>query len=165
MSGSNQPGLLGHVSWDGSVATSERVILQTNITNRRLVDRNQFVRIDDPEGARTGFLARVVAGPFFYRSGTATVGGTIAGTTMDCVLLAELEVHGEIFESQPRDTNSRPGPGSSIYALDPGEVAKLHGFEGDMILGHLAGQEELAVALQSKSKGVLPRNLGIFGTV
>ncbi|OAI48328.1 hypothetical protein AYO44_07425 [Planctomycetaceae bacterium SCGC AG-212-F19] len=160
-----EPGFLGNVSWDGSTAVSERVLLRTNIVNRRLVERNQFVRIEDAEGARTGFLARVVAGPFFHRSGTATVGGMTAGTTMDCVLLAELEIQGEIVEGRPRDTNSRPSPGSSIFSLTPAEVAGLHGLQGDMLLGHLTGQEEMHVFMQSKNKGVLPRNLGIFGTV
>ena len=163
--GSNEPGFLGHVSWDGSTATSERVLLRTNIANKRLVERNQYVRIDDPEGLRSGFLARVIAGPFFHRSGTTTVGGMTAGTSLDCVLLADLEIQGEIVEGRPRDTNSRPSPGTSVYALNPAEVANLHGFKGDMQLGHLSGQEDLFVSLQSKNKGVLPRNLGIFGTV
>src|ERR1043166_2417172 len=34
-----------------------------------------------------------------------------------------------------------------------------------MLLGNLCGEDDLWVALQSKNKGVLPRNLGIFGTV
>jgi len=160
-----QPGFLGTVSWDGANATSERVLLRTNIANRHLVERNQYVRIDDAEGARTGFLARVVSGPFFHRAGTATVGGMTAGTSLDCVLLADLEIQGEIIEGRPRDTNSRPSPGASIFALNPTEIADLHGLKGDMLLGHLTGQENLHIFLQSKNKGVLPRNLGIFGTV
>jgi hypothetical protein len=163
--GEKKPGFLGNVSWDGSSATSERVLLRTNVSNRRLVERNQYVRIDDAEGARTGFLARVVAGPFFHRAGMATVGGMTAGTSLDCVLLADLEIQGEIVEGRPRDTNSRPAPGSDVYALDQAEVAGLHGFKGDMLMGHLTGQEGLHVFLQSKNKGVLPRNVGIFGTV
>ncbi|MBL8792343.1 MAG: ATP-binding protein [Planctomycetia bacterium] len=165
MNSSAQPGFLGTVSWDGANATSERVLLRTNIVNRQLVERNQYVRIDEAEGARTGYLARVVAGPFFHRAGTATVGGMTAGGSLDCVLMAELEIQGEIVEGRPRDTNSRPSPGSPIYALGPNEIAGLHGLKGDMLLGHMAGQDELQIFLQSKNKGVLPRNLGIFGTV
>src|SRR5262245_37566512 len=138
--GSKEPGFLGNVSWDGSSATNERVLLRTSIANRRLVERNQYVRIDDAEGARSGFLARVVAGPFFHRSGSATVGGLTAGGSMDCLLLADLEIQGEIVEGRSRDTNSRPAPGSSIFALNPEEIGNLHGFKGDMLMGHLAGQ-------------------------
>src|SRR5947209_1556300 len=58
-----------------------------------------------------------------------------------------------------------PAPGSAVYGLSPVEVADLHGFAGDMLLGNLAGKNDVWVSLQSKDKGVLPRNLGIFGTV
>jgi hypothetical protein len=157
--------LLGQVAWDGSTATSDRVLLRASVANRRLLERNQYVRIQDEEGPRTGFLARITSGPFFHRSGSPTVGGTTAGTSAESFLLAELEIHGELLGSKPRDTNSRPAPGSAVLSLTPNEVADLHGFQGDMMLGNLTGQDELWVALQSKNKGVLPRNLGIFGTV
>src|SRR5437667_292821 len=66
---------------------------------------------------------------------------------------------------EERSTNARPAPGSAVYSLDAGEVADLHGFRGDMLLGSLSGEDDLWVSLQSRNKGVLPRNLGIFGTV
>src|SRR5438270_8467 len=152
--------LLGHVAWDGSAATSERVLLRAGILNRSLVERNQYVRIQEEDGMRSGFLARVVAGPFFHRSGTPTVGGLTAGSTLDCFLLAELEIQGELVGGRARDTHSRPAPGCSVFALSPSEVADLHGFQGDMLLGNLSGQDDQWVYLQSKNKGVLPRNLG-----
>ncbi|HEV3255260.1 MAG TPA: ATP-binding protein [Gemmataceae bacterium] len=157
--------LLGHVAWDGSTATSERVLLRTSIMNRRLVERNQYVRIQEDDGVRSGFLARVISGPFFHRSGTPTVGGLTAGHSLDCFLLAELEIQGELVGGRPRDTNSRPAPGAPVLVLNPTEVADLHGFRGDMLLGNLSGQDDLWVHLQSQNKSVLPRNLGIFGTV
>jgi hypothetical protein len=75
--------LLGHVAWDGATATSERVMLRANVVNRQMVERNQFVRIKDEEGERTGFLARIVAGPFFHRSGTPTVGRQNLSASME----------------------------------------------------------------------------------
>jgi uncharacterized protein len=157
--------LLGHVAWDGSTATSERALLRASVANRRLVERNQYVRIHDEEGARSGFLARILTGPFFHRSGSPTVGGLTAGSSLESFLLADLEIQGEIVGGRARDTNSRPAPGSSVYILSPAEVADLHGFKGDMLLGSLCGQDDQHVSLQSNNKGVLPRNLGIFGTV
>jgi DNA helicase HerA-like ATPase len=157
--------LLGQVAWDGSVATSERVLLRAAVLNRRLIERNRYVRIQDEAGVRTGFLARIISGPFFHRSGAATVAGRIGDSSLEMFLLAELEIQGEIIEGQPRDTNSRPAPGASVYALGTSEVAELHGFRGDMLLGNLSGADDLWISLQSKNKGVLPRNLGIFGTV
>jgi DNA helicase HerA-like ATPase len=157
--------MLGHVAWDGAAATSERVMLRATVVNRQMVERNQYVRIKDEDGERTGFLARIVAGPFFHRSGSPTVGGQTASASMECCLMADLEIQGEIVNGRPRDTNSRPAPGSRVYSLSPSEVAELHGYKGDMLLGNLTGQDELRVALQSNNKGVLPRNIGIFGTV
>jgi hypothetical protein len=157
--------LLGQVSWDGSAATSERVMLRASVINRGLIERNQYVRIEDEEGPRSGFLARVITGPFFHRSGMPTVAGMIAGNSVECFLLADLEIQGELVGGRSRDTNSRPAPGSSVFGLTSAEVAALHGFQGDMLLGNLTGQDDVWVSLQSKNKGVLPRNLGIFGTV
>jgi hypothetical protein len=157
--------LLGHVGWDGATATSERVLLRAGVLNRGLLERNQYVRIQDEDGERSGFLARVVSGPFFHRSGSPTIGGMMAGHSVESFLLADLEIQGELVGGRSRDTNSRPVPGSAVFALSPAEVAQLHGFAGDMLLGTLSGQEQLTVALQSQNKSVLPRNLGIFGTV
>jgi DNA helicase HerA-like ATPase len=157
--------LVGHVAWDGSTATSERVLLRAAVANRHLVERNLYLRIQDEEGERSGFLARVAAGPFFHRSGTPTVGGTTGSGTLACFLLADLEIQGEIVGGRPRDTQSRPAPGAPVFALSTAEVANLHGFAGDMLLGSLSGQDDQTVFLKSKDKGVLPRNLGVFGTV
>jgi DNA helicase HerA-like ATPase len=157
--------LIGHVTWDGSAASSERVLLRASVVNRRLAERNQYVRIEDVEGVRSGFLARIVSGPFFHRSGSTTVGGLTATPSMETLLMADLEIQGELVDGRARDTNSRPAPGTAVYALTPREVADLHGFQGDMLLGNVAGQDDLWVYLQSQNKGVLPRNLGIFGTV
>ncbi len=157
--------LLGQVAWDGSDATSERVMLRAPVFSRRHIERNQYVRILDDEGGRSGFLARVVSGPFFYRAGVGHGAPPLAGTTSENYLLADLEIQGELVGGRTRDTNSRPAPGSSVYALTSKDISDLHGFQGDMLLGHLAGQDDLLVNLQSKNKSVLPRNLGVFGTV
>lgn len=160
----NDGRLLGQVAWDDREATSERVMLRAPIFNRRHIERNQYVCILDDEGDRSGFLARVISGPFFFRPGVSA-GMPNTGSTADNYLLADLEIQGEVVEGRTRDTNSRPAPGSSVYALSSKDIADLHGFQGDMLMGHLAGKENIWVNLQSKNKSVLPRNLGVFGTV
>jgi hypothetical protein len=149
--------LLGHVDYDRAGATSERVILRAVEECRPRVLRNQFVRIDDPGGGPASFLGRIIAGPFFPAGPEA---GPIAGT-----VLAEVEVQAELCDGRPRDTSNRPGPGASIHALAPAEVCDLLGFRGDMLLGALAGRQDLPLCLGSDDKDVLPRNVGIFGTV
>ncbi len=146
---------LGHVEWDGSTAASDLVLLRTRVEHGPRVTRNQYVRIADASGPRSGFLARVVAGPFFRR------GADDAGD----YVLAELELQGELRNQRPRDTNARPRPGAAVFALAAAEIAEMHHFEGDMLLGSVLGLDDLWVELRADDKGVLPRNLGIFGTV
>jgi uncharacterized protein len=162
---SDNGSLVGHVAWDGSAATSERVLLRTELGNRRWIERNKYVRIDDREGARSGFLARVIGGPFFHRAGVPPVAGASASGSTEGFLLADLEIQGELVDGKTRDTNSRPAPGAPVHVLSAVEAANLYGFQGDMLIGNLTGQDDLMVAIQSTNKGVLPRNLGIFGTV
>ena len=155
---------LGTITWDGPAASSDRVLLHAPLGNDRRILRNQYVRIDDEDGPRTGFLARIVAGPFFHENEDES-NDTVVDPGENSHVLAELELQGELIKGRARDTNARPRPGAAVYTLAPAEVAELHGFEGEMLLGNLMGQDDLWVELRSKDKGVLPRNVGIFGTV
>jgi hypothetical protein len=151
---------LGHIDWDGAQATNERVLLRAPGTARPRLLRNQFVRIEEGRGARKVFLGRLLTGPFF----PPPVGGGDPDSE-DTAILGEIEVQGELTCGRPGDTSTRPAPGSAVYALSADEVNALLGCSGDMLLGTLVGRDDLAVALESTSKEVLPRNVGIFGTV
>ena len=87
------------------------------------------------------------------------------GLSGEVAILAEIELLGELVEGRTCASKSRPLSRSIVHELSPAEVAELLGFSGDMVLGAMSGQEEVAFRLQSQNKGVLPRNLGIFGTV
>src|SRR5260370_37403619 len=63
---------LGYVDWDSATASNERVIMRSPLANRDRIIRDQYVRIEDPLGSRTGFLGRIVAGPFFSPRGAPT---------------------------------------------------------------------------------------------
>ncbi len=171
---------LGYVDWDGPGARNERVLLRALPGSGQRLARDQWVRIDDAQGKRQGFLGRIVGGPFFPispsangasangppgsgASGHGRIPGGKGATDYDIV--ADIEIQGELIGGRTYDTKSRPAPGAGIYALTPDEVASLLGFAGDMVLGTLSGQDNLTFRLQSKNKGVLPRNLGVFGTV
>jgi DNA helicase HerA-like ATPase len=145
--------LLGHVAPDASAATNERVTIHAAYPQRKRVLRNQFVTITDALAPQTVFLGRLISGPFFH---AADAVGEI---------VAEVEIQGELEANQPRETNNRPAPGSPVHELRAQDVRTMLGIEGDMFLGRLTGRNDLPVSLQSKSKDVLPRNLGIFGTV
>jgi len=157
-------GMLGRVTRDGSSASNERVLVEIAWENRDRVVRDRFVLIDDPLAQRSGFLGRVIAGPFF-REGQDESCEYPNGRLGPKSILAEVELHGELLEGRTFNSKSRPAPGSIVREMNPEEVAALLGFAGDMCLGAISGQEDIHFRLQSKAKGVLPRNLGIFGTV
>ena len=159
MSQSPADGLLGHLDWDRPNATSERAVLRAPDQRRDRIQRNRFVRIDDVSATPTSFLGRIVAGPFFPGPAGAAAG------PVDGTILAEIEIQGELIDGRPHDTSNRPAPGSAVHELRRREICDLLGFSGDMVLGTISGREDLPVGLGSKNKDVLPRNLGIFGTV
>jgi DNA helicase HerA-like ATPase len=150
--------LLGNIDWDQTGASNERVLLRAPDERRRQVVRNQFVRIEDPTAHPSTFLGRIVAGPFFPAAADQSV-------SLAEPVLAEIEVQGELVDGKPRDTSNRPAPGSAVYELTSEEVCELLGFAGDLLLGHVSGREDLTVSLGSCNKDVLPRNVGVFGTV
>jgi DNA helicase HerA-like ATPase len=159
---SETPDLLGHIDWDRLEATNERVVLRAPRENRARILRNQFVCIADAKSAGTQFLGRTVAGPFFADK---VKEGTEKDQIREGDIHAEIEIQGELVDGRQRDTNNRPAPGSVVRELSMAEVTQLMGFAGDMLLGNMSGRHDLPICLQSRSKDVIPRNVGIFGTV
>ena len=146
--------LIGHVAPDAPGATNERVRIESAFPQRQRIQRNQFVTIADSLFPDKRFLGRLVAGPFFPESANGC--GKI---------VSEVEVQGELVGLQSLDTNDRPSTGSAVYQLVADQVRTMLGLAGDMVMGHLSGREDLEVSFRSDSKDVLPRNVGIFGTV
>jgi hypothetical protein len=163
--GASHTSVLGYVDWDGSTACNERVIMRSPLVNRGRIIRDQYVRIEDPLGSRSGFLGRIVGGPFFSQRAATSSPLVSHGLSGEVSVLAEIELQGELVEGRHRASKSRPVSRSAVHELSPDEVADLLGFAGDMVLGAISGQEDILFRLQSRSKGVLPRNIGIFGTV
>src|SRR5262245_29556014 len=143
--------VIGLVEPDAATATNEHVMVRVPLARRGQAVRGRFVGIEDlVHGMR--FLGRVVGGPF-YPDGP------------DCDVRVRVEVQGEFTGRLPSDTNDRPAPGSQVRALSPDRVGELLGCAGDMAIGVLTGWDAVPAGLQSQSKDVLPRNIGIFGTV
>lgn len=123
--------------------------------HRRFV-RNQFVLLGD--GVSALYLGRLNAGPFFHADATAAPGeGRASGL---------IEILGELIEGRLVAANTRPAPGSPVITLPAERVGELLGLHGGMLVGKLAARgSELALRLDAANKGVLPRNVGVFGTV
>jgi len=120
------------------------------------------------------FLGRIVEGPFFIPeevsrdsafAQTAILRGEEFKTIPNYYTMARIEVLGEYRNSQVFGTSTRPLPKSRVEELDPEEVQRIIGISGNMRLGTLAGYPQVIVMMDTNSKKVIPRNIGIFGTV
>jgi DNA helicase HerA-like ATPase len=120
------------------------------------------------------FLGRIVEGPFFVPeevgrdsafAQTAILRGEEFKTLPNYYTLARIEILGEMRDSQVFGTNTRPHPKSKVEDLDPPEVQRIIGISGDIRVGSLTGYPEVEVRIDSNLKRVIPRNIGIFGTV
>ena len=142
--------VLGTIEPDGPMSNNEQVIVRVSATHRAHAVRGRFVGIEDLL-RESRFLGRVVAGPFFPDGPDGDV-------------FIRVDVEGELVGRRTTETADRPAPGSIVGVLGAAKVGELLGCSGDMRLA-LAGWQEVPVGLQSRSKEVLPRNVGIFGTV
>jgi len=173
MTENKSPSVLGHVHFDASHARSN---LSDILALRDRLDgifRNKYVQILAPPGNQQ-FLGRIVEGPFFVPeevgrdsafAQTAILHGEEFKALPSFYVLARAEILGELRDGAMFGTATRPIPKSVVRDLSTEDIEKLIGLRGDMILGALSGYPGVLVTLESKSKKVLPRNVGIFGTV
>lgn len=164
--------LLGHIHFD---STSARGVLSDVLALRERTEsvfRNKYVRVKTSNVIE--FLGRIVDGPFFVPeevgrdsafAQTAILHGEEFKAMPDYYVLARMEVLGELRDGSMYGTSTRPVPKSPVLDLSVAEIQKLIGLGGEMILGALVGYPGVQVTMDSQSKKVLPRNVGIFGTV
>ena len=166
------PTVLGFVHFD--TPRMDNYICEFLITadNADNVFRNLYVKINSNNN-RT-FLARVVEGPFFIpeevdRSSAFAQTSILKGDKFPIVpnyyALARVELIGEYKKGKLFATNTRPLPKSPVIELTPDDVQKLIGLKGNMLIGRILGYEKVKVLLDADDKKILPRNIGIFGTV
>src|SRR5207244_5028672 len=142
---------LGYVDWDSESASNERVIMRAPLSSRDRISRDQYVRIEDPLGSRSGFLGRIVGGPFFSpgeASPNHGSNGKEPANNPEVTIVAEIELQGELVEGRQRVSKSRPLSRAVVQELSDAEVAKILGFAGDMVLGAVSGQENIFFRLQ-----------------
>jgi DNA helicase HerA-like ATPase len=165
--------LLGHIHFDSGSGKSHLSDLLAMRERADDVFRNKYVNMSSDNG-RPGFLGRIVEGPFFVPeevgrdsafAQTAILRGEEFKTIPNYYTLARVEILGQTLDGQVYGTSTRPHPKSRVEDLDPAEVQKIIGLSGDMRIGTLGGYPDVKVLLDSNSKKVVPRNIGIFGTV
>ncbi len=137
------------------------------------VFRNKYVNLESTNNKL--FVGRIVEGPFFVPeevsrdsafAQTAILRGEEFKALPNYYTLARLELLGESRDGgRLFGTNTRPLPKTPVRDLTQDEIQKLIGIEGEMALGSLYGYPDVQVKLSAASKRVLPRNIGVFGTV
>jgi DNA helicase HerA-like ATPase len=121
-------------------------------------------------------LARITKGPFFTpdavsRDSAFARASIVQASDIDfipdyhgigyCELIGLFHYN----SSHLSGVQTRPHPKSPVFNLPHDKIQELLKLKGNMYLGHLSGYEGIRVYLDANSKVVLPRNIGIFGTV
>lgn len=171
--------LIGFVHFDRPSIKSNRVEgLVIKEKSPKLL-RNKFIKIinsqkDDSDRAKE-FIGRILEGPFFQpeevtrESALAQVSilrGDEFPLPPNFYATVIIEIIGELSGSVIYSTSSRPSPQSRIVELGDDDLNSILGLkDGNFLIGHLEGYPKVLVKFDSKKISVLPRNIGIFGTV
>jgi len=167
-----KPVLLGYVHFDTPAMhnyVSEFLITQETADK---VFRNKYVKVEDAN--KHLFIGRVIEGPFFLPeeidrgsafAQTSILRGDKFPVVPNYYALSRVELLGEMSEGVLQTTNTRPLPKSPVVELTPKDVQDLIGLRGGMLIGRLLGYENVVAMMDANNKKILPRNIGIFGTV
>jgi len=165
--------LLGHIHFDSGVGKNHLSEMLATRERASAVFRNKYVKMT-AEQVQPQFLGRIVEGPFFIPeevgrdsafAQTAILRGEEFKTIPNYYTMARIEVLGQYKDGQVLGTSTRPYPKSAAEDLDNSEVQSVVGISGDVRIGTLAGYPGVDVLINSGQKKVIPRNIGIFGTV
>ena len=136
------------------------------------VFRGRYILIEDSAGKHK-FLARVVSGPFYPPIDVPPSSAIRAelvrhNIPAEYYTACDLEILGEIDERKGiiESSFTRPKPYSPVYPLGGSEILWYLGLRPQgILLGHLVGYKKLRVSLDPWDPDLLPRNVGIFGTI
>jgi DNA helicase HerA-like ATPase len=154
--------------------TNERteILVRTDHVSRLV--RNKYVRIVNNSEGKEEFLGRIIEGPFYKPeevsrdsalAQTAILQGEEFPSAPNYYAVGGIQILGQLKEGRVFGVNTRPAPQSKVEELTGDEVKSLLAIAGDILLGSLDGYPDVDVSLRSDLKSVLPRNVGIFGTV
>lgn len=167
--------MIGYIHFDKSGLPNNRSEMLITSENARAVREHSFVKIINTSPEGEVFFGRIIQGPFYHPeevnrdsalAQTAILKGDSFPSVPNYYATAIIELLGVITEGGVFNLGIRPNPQSKVERLtdeDIKQILKLH--EGDMVIAKLEGYDNVEVNLKSHDKTVLPRNIGIFGTV
>lgn len=167
--------LIGFVHFDRASIKSNRVeglVIKENASN---LLRNKFVKIINATEDKREFIGRILEGPFFQpeevsRDSALAQVSILRGNEFPIppsfYAIIVIEVIGELRSNFIRSTSSRPTPQSRILNLEAESLNAILGLDsGNLLIGNLEGYPSVLVKFDSKKISIIPRNVGIFGTV
>jgi uncharacterized protein len=167
-------GAVAYTHFDGPSSEDNHLTILMTKEEMDTLPSQMLVRIksltDGGEVDRT-YLGVVVAGPFAEPDGLRADSPIVVATTVQGKIFlpryhgrADVQLLGEEANGQVVPPRHRPRPNSPVFPLDAAETAEVLQVGGDVRVGTVVGQDEIAVHVDTKNKAVLPRHLGILGT-
>lgn len=169
---------LGYINFDGLSGDNNEVEIRVPGDRLDLLRRGQYVLLETSAShGGTLYLARIIRGPFYVPDAVGRDSAFARASVLQADTVAfhpdyhgvcVAEILGRIADEQSLSlsgVSSRPLPQTAVKALTDQQIERLLGLSGDLFLGELSGYEGVRVRFRSDDKRVLPRNLGIFGTV
>lgn len=168
--------ILGYVHFDRPGMKNERTEILVKSDKISHLIRNKYVKITPATESvhEPVFFGRIVEGPFFNpeevsRDSALAQTSILNGETFPSIptyyAVGGIEILGILRDGRVIGCNTRPAPQSIVSLLSSEDINSLLNIQGDMLLGELDGYPGINVRLKSDDKKVIPRNIGIFGTV
>ncbi|MEJ5245230.1 MAG: ATP-binding protein [Bacteroidota bacterium] len=166
---------IGFVNFDSGIGTNNEVEIRVPHDKLKELSRGKYVIIPyDTEGFY--YLARLTRGPFYTPDAVSRDSAFARASIIQAGDIAFIpDYHGigyceliglfHYSSSHLSGVQTRPHPKSPVFNLPAEKIQELLKLKGNMYLGQLSGYEGIRVYLDANSKIVLPRNIGIFGTV
>jgi DNA helicase HerA-like ATPase len=169
---------IGYINFDGAPGDNNEVEIVVPYDRLGVMRRGQYVLLSSTAtGAPRHYLARIIRGPFYVPDAVSKDSAFARAAILqadevkfrpDYHGVCKAEVLGELPDAESfavAGAFSRPVPQTAVVPLAPDRITQLLGLDGDMYLGKLIGYPEVRVNFKSSIKAVIPRNLGVFGTV
>lgn len=169
---------IGYINFDGAPGGNNEVEIVIPYDRLGKMRRGQYVLLSSSAtGGERYYLARIIRGPFYVPDAVSKDSAFARASILqadevtfrpDYHGVCKAEVLGELPDAESfavAGAFSRPVPQTAVVPLAPERITKLLGLDGDMYLGNLTGYPKVRVNFKSNNKAVIPRNLGVFGTV
>lgn len=166
---------IGFINFDATGGTNNEVEIRIPFDKLNQLARGKYVIVNS-DNKDEYYLARLTRGPLYTpdavsRDSAFARASIVQAENIDFIpdyhgiCYAELIGIFDINSSHLSGIHTRPYPKSPVFPLPGEKIEDLLRLQGNMYLGKLTGYPDIRVRINSNSKAVLPRNVGIFGTV